>query len=331
VRRKNPTERNTLPKFVDPMQALLVTKLPEGDRWLYEVKLDGYRAIAIKNGDDIEIRSRNNNDLAKAYPAVCSAVKTIKARSVVLDGEIVAVDSTGRPSFQALQHRSARTDHQIAYYVFDLLHVDGTDTTQLPLHERRDMLAAVIKNSQVLLSAELEGSATKVAKAVGDLGLEGVIAKRRDSKYEAAQRSGTWQKLKLDRQQEFVVGGFRPSVRAVDALLVGYYEGRSLKFAGKVRAGMTPRIRAQLYDLLKPLKVESCPFIDLPNSKSSHWGTGVTAEEMNDMTWLRPKVVAQIRFVEWTLEGNLRHAAFVGLRGDKSSSKVRRETASSGI
>ena len=323
--RRKPTARNGVPKFVEPMQARLVTKLPEGDRWLYEVKLDGYRAIAIKNGSNVEIRSRNNKDLTKAYPAVCSAVRTVKTQSVVLDGEIVAVDSRGRPSFQALQHRSARTDHQIAYYVFDLLHVDGTDTTQLPLHERRAMLATVVKGSQVLLSAELEGSAAQVAKAVGDLGLEGVIAKRRDSKYEAAERNGSWQKLKLDRQQEFVVGGFRPNVRAVDALLVGYYEGRSLKFAGKVRAGMTPRIRAQLYDLLKPLEIEDCPFIDLPNSKSSHWGTGVTAEEMKEMTWLRPKVVVQIRFVEWTAEGNLRHSSYVGLRMDKPASRVHRE------
>ena len=323
--RRKPTERNSLPKFVDPMQAFLVSKLPEGDRWLYEVKLDGYRAIAIKNGDDIEIRSRNNKDLTKAYPAVCSAVRTVKTQSVVFDGELVAVDSSGRPSFQALQHRSARTDHQIVYYVFDLLHVDGMDTTQLPLYERREMLTAVVKGSQVLMSAELEGSATQVAKAVGDLGLEGVIAKRRDSKYEAAQRSGTWQKLKLDRQQEFVIGGFRPSVRVVDALLAGYYQGRSLKFAGKVRAGMTPRIRAQLYDLLKPLEIEDCPFIDLPNSKSSHWGTGVTAEEMKDMTWLRPKAVVQIRFVEWTAEGNLRHASYVGFRTDVAASRVRRE------
>lgn len=308
------------------MQALLVAKLPEGDRWLYEVKLDGYRAIAIKNGDEIEIRSRNNKDLTKSYPAVCSAVRSLRAQSIVLDGEIVAVDSTGRPSFQALQHRSARTDHQIAYYVFDLLHINGTDTTQLTLRERRAMLASAVNRCPVLLSGELEGSATEVATAVGNLGLEGVIAKRRESRYEPGQRSGAWQKLKLDRQQEFLVGGFRPNVRTVEALLVGYYEGRSLKFAGKVRAGMTPRIRAQLHDLLKPLKVDKCPFVDLPNSKSSHWGTGVTAEEMKDMTWLRPKVVVQIRFVEWTAEGNLRHSAFVGLRHDKSASKIRRES-----
>jgi bifunctional non-homologous end joining protein LigD len=119
---------------------------------------------------------------------------------------------------------------------------------------------------------------------------------------------------------------FRPIVRSVDALLVGYYEGRKLQFAGKVRAGMTPRIRAQLFDLLKPLQVQKCPYVDLPNSKSSHWGTGVTAEEMHEITWVRPRVVVQVRFVEWTAEGNLRHAAFVAARSDKATSTVIRES-----
>lgn len=307
------------------MQALLVTKLPEGERWLYEVKLDGYRAIAIKDGGDVTIRSRNNKDLTAAYPAVAAAVRALKNHSLVLDGEIVAVDSNGRPSFQALQHRSARTDHQIVYYAFDVLHVDGADMASLPLDDRRSMLPKIVRRSGVLLSSPLEGSVADVVCAVGALGLEGVIAKRRDSKYEAGDRSGAWVKLKLERQQDFVVGGFREGVRSVDALLVGYYSARALKFAGKVRAGITPRIRAQLFDLLKPLQIDRCPFVDLPNSKSSHWGTGVTAEEMKDMTWLRPKVVAQIRFVEWTVESNLRHAAFVGLREDKAAASVRRD------
>lgn len=314
------------PTFVAPMQARIVQKLPEGPRWLYEVKLDGYRAIAIKRGRHVEIRSRNNKDLSAAYPSVTAAVRQLAADNVVLDGEIVAVDSAGRPSFQALQHRSARTDHQVVYYAFDVLHSEGRNLISAPLDERRAVLPAIVKGSGVLMSMELPGSAADVITAVGALGLEGVIAKQRDSKYEAGERTGAWVKLKLDRQQEFVVGGFRPLVRAVDALLVGYYQGRKLHFAGKVRAGMTPRLRAQLFDRLQPLAVEACPFADLPNSKSSHWGTGVTAEEMREMTWVKPRTVVQIRFVEWTAEGNLRHSAFVGLRADKAPSKVMRET-----
>ena len=313
------------PTFVPPMQARIVQRLPEGPQWMYEVKLDGYRAIAIKNGPHVEIRSRNNKDLTAAYPAVAAAVKKLRVDQVVLDGEIVAVDADGRPSFQALQHRSVRTNHQIVYYAFDVLHTDGKSLTSASLDQRRAMLPRIVKGSGVLMSMELPGSAAEVITAVGALGLEGVIAKRRDSKYEGGERSGSWVKLKLDRQQEFVVGGFRPLVRGVDALLVGYYEGRKLHFAGKVRAGMTPRIRAQLFDLLNPLTVEKCPFVNLPNSKKSHWGTGVTAEEMREMTWVKPTTVVQIRFVEWTAEANLRHSAFVGLRTDKPAAEVIRE------
>jgi bifunctional non-homologous end joining protein LigD len=291
----------------------------------YETKLDGYRAIVIKNGDDVQIRSRNNKDLTSAYPTIAVAMKKINARTAVLDGEIVAVDSAGVPSFQALQHRSVRTGHHIVFYAFDVLHLDGDSHLTLPLDQRRKPLSRIIKGTGVLESIELPGSAADVIAAVSKLRLEGVIAKRRDSKYEPGLRSGAWAKLKLDRQQEFIVGGFRPNVRTVDALLVGYYEGRSLQFAGKVRAGMTKRIRAQLFDLLQPLKTERCPFVNLPHSKSSHWGTGVTAEEMHEMTWVRPKVVVQVRFVEWTAEANLRHSAFIGLRTDKQPSRVSRE------
>ena len=308
------------------MQAKLVTTLPEGDRWLYETKLDGYRAIAIKDGDQVAIRSRNDKDLTTAYPSVAAAIRKMPTRTAVVDGEIVAVDSSGVPSFQALQHRSARTDHHIAYYAFDLLHFDGISRLELPLETRREPLSRIVEGSGVLQSIELPGSASDVIAAVSRLGLEGIVAKRRDSKYEPGIRTGAWVKLKLDRQQEFVVGGFRPNVRTVDALLVGHYEGRTLQFAGKVKAGMTPRMRAQLFDLLQPLAITHCPFANLPNSRKSHWGTGVTAEEMHEMTWVRPKVVVQIRFVEWTTEANLRHASFLGVRTDKAASQVRRET-----
>src|SRR5688572_14410979 len=172
------------------MQARIVTKLPEGDRWLYEVKWDGYRAITVKTGDHVEIRSRNNKDLTAAYPTAASEVRKLKAQTAVIDGVIVAVDSSGRPSFQALQHRSARTDHQIVYYAFDVLHLDGEDRTRQPLERRRALLPRVLKASGVLCSLELPGTTAAVIKAVGDLGLEGVIAKRRDSKYEPGKSNG---------------------------------------------------------------------------------------------------------------------------------------------
>jgi ATP-dependent DNA ligase len=161
-------------------------------------------------------------------------------------------------------------------------------------------------------------------RAVRALGLEGVIAKRRDSTYEPGERSGAWQKLKLDLQQEFVIGGFRPDGAKVDALLVGYYEGRSLRFSAKVRAGFVPRLRRDLFAKLEPLETPQCPFGDLPTGKS-RWGGGVTAEEMHEMRWVKPQLVAQIRFVEWTADGHLRHAVFLDLRTDKEPRNVRRE------
>jgi bifunctional non-homologous end joining protein LigD len=308
------------------MTAAIVQKLPEGENWIYELKLDGYRALIIKDGDRVQIRSRNEKDLTAAYPGVAAAGRRIAARTAVVDGEIVAVDANGRPSFQALQHRSGNPDHIVTFYAFDLLHLDGRDLTSEPLAERRAHLPKVLGRSGVLLSQELPGTAAQVTEAVAALGLEGVIAKRRDSRYDAGQRSGAWVKLKLDKQQEFVVGGYRPGPHGVDALLVGYFDGTQLRFAGKVRAGFTPNVRREVFTALAPLHAERCPFVDLPNSKASHWGGGITAEQMQEMRWLKPKIVAQIRFVEWTAEGHLRHAAFLGLRSDKRAIAVHRET-----
>jgi bifunctional non-homologous end joining protein LigD len=291
---------------------------------MYEVKLDGYRALLMKHDGQVRLRSRNEKLLS--YPVVEAAGRRLKAERVVLDGEIVAVDEQGRPSFQALQHRGAHPQHAIVFYAFDVLHLDGTDLTRQPLEARRMHLPSVVGDSGVLISQELPGPAEHVIAAVRRLGLEGVIAKRKDSSYQAAQRSGAWVKLKLDKQQEFVIGGYRPGTHGVDALLVGYYEAKALRFAGKVRAGFTPHIRREVFGQLRPLHAPTCPFADLPNARTSLWGAGVTAEEMDEMQWLEPKLVAQIRFVEWTADDRLRHAAFLGVRGDKAARDVARET-----
>jgi len=326
VRRTSSPVRVT-PAFITPMAAQVVKRLPEGDDWIYELKFDGYRALIIKDEQRVELRSRKNKDLAGMYPELAAAGSRLNADQAVVDGEIVALDAQGSPSFQALQHRGSHPGHQIVFYAFDLLHLDGTDLTDQPLLRRRALLPRVLDGSGLLASEELPGSPAAIVEAVRGLGLEGVVAKRKDSPYEPGERSDAWQKLKLENQQEFAIGGYRPGSNGIDALLVGYYDETGLRFAGKVRAGFVPHLRREVFRALKPHHVDDCPFVDLPNSKSSRWGGGVTAGEMRDMQWVTPELVAQVRFVEWTAEGRLRHAAFLGLRSDKSAREVRRESA----
>lgn len=313
------------PTFIPPMIAKLTDKLPEGENWTYEVKWDGYRALLLKNGNRVRLISRKENDLTATYPMIEAAGRKVHADTALIDGEIVALDAKGKPSFQALQHRSAHPNHAIVFYAFDLLHLDGEDLTRLPLIERRRRLPSIVKGSGVLLSEPLPGTPRQLIDAVSGIGLEGIVAKRKNSRYESGERSGAWVKLKLDKQQEFVIGGYRPGPNGVDALLVGYHEGKTLRFAGKVRAGFTPHLRREVFEALKPFHIARCPFVDLPNSKASHWGGGVTAEQMAEMVWVKPKLIAQIRFVEWTNDGHLRHAAFLGLRNDKRAATIHRE------
>jgi bifunctional non-homologous end joining protein LigD len=319
----------TAPAFVSPMAAQSVSRLPEGPEWLYEVKWDGYRALLIKDGERVQIRSRNDKDLTRSYPGIQAAARKLGARTVVIDGEVVALGPDGRPSFQALQHRTDHAGHAIVYYAFDVLHLNGRYLTAEPLDERRAHLTDLLPGDQTVLreSQVLDGSAVDVAQAVRATGLEGVIAKRRDAAYEPGERSGTWVKLKLDQQQEFVVGGYRGNgADSFDSLLVAVYEGRRLLFAGKVRAGFTTHVRRELAKRLKPLIVKECPFVNLPDERRGRWGGGVTAEDMRELTWTKPGIVVQIRFVEWTAEGRLRHASFVGVREDKKAAEVQRET-----
>jgi bifunctional non-homologous end joining protein LigD len=265
------------------MAAQPVTALPEGEEWLYELKLDGYRALLRKDGDEVVVQSRNRKDLTRMYPSLAVAGRRLKVSQAILDGEIVAVDASGRPSFQALQHRSLHATHTIVFYAFDLLAFNGKDLTRQPLMKRRAQLAKIVPAdaADVRLLQPLPGTAAEIERAVRAMGLEGVIAKRRASVYSPGERSADWQKLKLERQQEFVIGGYRlASPSSIDALLVGYYEGKDLRFAAKVRAGLIPHLRRSLLETLKPLAVGTCPFSNLPDADTSRWGGGVTPEEM---------------------------------------------------
>jgi bifunctional non-homologous end joining protein LigD len=322
-----PSKPRLVPAFVTPMAAQAVKALPEGVEWLYEPKLDGYRALLVKDEAQIRVLSRNEKDLTSMYPGVAVAGRHLNAAQLVIDGEIVALAEDGRPSFQALQHRASHPKHRIVFYAFDVLYLNGRNLMDEPLVKRRAQLPEIIgPNPTIRLSRDLPGSATAIVEAVRAAGIEGVVAKRRNSAYRPGERSSDWVKLKLEHQQEFVIGGYRPQGSAgLDGLLVGYYAAKKLQFAGKVRAGFTPHIRRELVERLKPLVTATCPFANLPDASTGHWGGGITAQQMCEMQWARPELVAQIRFTEWTADNRLRHAGFLGLRLDKAASEVHRE------
>jgi bifunctional non-homologous end joining protein LigD len=306
------------------MAAALVDVLPTGDNWLYEAKFDGYRALALKDGTKVRLLSRRGNDLTAAYPAVRDSVAALDAQSAVIDGEIVAFDENGRPSFQQLHHRSAKPA-AIRFFAFDLLHLNGKDLQAQPLTARRAALQKLLMGFAVDFSDELTGSPEDIIHAIAAVGLEGVVAKRRDSRYEPGKRTGAWQKFKVKLRQEFVIGGYKPEHRNFQSIVVGYYENTKLRFAARVRAGFTAARRAALFELLRPLKTDECPFTDLPSERTGHWGEGVTEEDMKILKWVKPTLVAEIAFTEWTRDGNLRHSTFIGLRTDKDVRKVVRE------
>jgi bifunctional non-homologous end joining protein LigD len=216
--------------------------------------------------------------------------------------------------------------HQLIYYVFDLLFLNGQDMTRKPLSERRAALPRILDNTRVLFSAPLEGSLSSILKAVRKHNLEGVVAKRADSIYEAGRRSNAWQKLPLKPKQEFVIGGYRPEGNTLELILVGYYEKNKLLFAAKVRMGLNPGLRRKLLSVLKPLATSQCAFANLPSNHHGHWGEGITADEMKDYVWLNPEIVTEIKFTEWTTGSILRHPEFIGLRDDKTAHEVLRES-----
>jgi bifunctional non-homologous end joining protein LigD len=297
------------------MLAKLVRELPEGADWEYELKLDGYRLQAIKDGDKVRLYSRRGNDFTRKFDKIAMWVSEIKAASVILDGEAVVVDENGRPSFQMLQNRAKLPKGwSLVYYAFDLLHLDSKDHKDRPLRERRALLRKVLDKSSVRLSQSLPGTLQQIIQAVKQHGLEGVVAKRLDSRYQPDRRGDDWLKLPLKPSQCFVIGAYRLDGERLELLLVGYFKNSKLLFAAKVHQGLNPANRRTLLRILQPLATDKCHFANLPTAKSGQWGEGVTADEMGKYIWLRPELDAEIKFAEWTNSGFLRHAEFVSLR-----------------
>jgi bifunctional non-homologous end joining protein LigD len=308
-----------------PMLASAGETLPVGRAWTYEIKWDGYRALAVKDGSAVRLISRNEKNLTHDYPMVVGALRTIQEKAVVLDGEIVALDENGRPSFQALQHRSTE-GLVLTYVAFDVLTIGSRSLISEPLLVRRKQLASLLSGSGVMQSEPLPGTPETIERAIRDFGLEGVVAKRDDSTYRPGQRTDAWVKVKFSPRQEFVVGGYKSNGRSIDSVVVGYYDARRLLFAAQVRNGFTPHLKAELRQRLEPHEVMKCPFANLPNSEGrSRWGSGITAEDMAKFHWVKPREVVEVAFVEWTLDGVLRHPRFIGFRSDKRPKDVHRD------
>jgi DNA ligase D-like protein (predicted ligase) len=313
--------------FIEPMLALAAHQLPEGWQWQYELKLDGDRALAIKSGGRIQLRSRRNNDFSGRYPGVARALSGLPDETV-LDGEVVALDEQGRPSFNTLQNFGS-LKLPVFYYAFDVPILSGKDLRSEPLETRRKLLAekALAKLSEpIRYSPELDARLKDLIKSVREQKLEGLIAKRRDSVYESGRRSGAWLKMRINKGQELVVGGYVPGPHVFDSLLVGYYTGNRLIFMAKVRNGFTPALRHQVAKSFRGIGMDECPFDNLPEPKSARRGKALTAEFMRECCWLKPKLVAEIEFTDWTDTDHLRHSKFVGLREDKDAHDVKKES-----
>jgi bifunctional non-homologous end joining protein LigD len=236
-----------------------------GEQWSFEIKLDGYRCIAVKRGSEVTLFSRHKKVLNRRFPSVLEALASLEG-DFVLDGELVALDARGRPSFQLMQN-SLSQSLPIYCYTFDLLHRNGEFLVNLPLSRRRELLEDLLSASHdpLRLSPLLQAPSGEILKAVRKHGLEGVVGKRADSQYEPGERSGAWIKLRTNLEQEFVIGGYVPGARGFDALLVGVYEDKELVFVAKVKNGFVPRIR----DELTPMQTTQCPFKNPPEKRAS--------------------------------------------------------------
>lgn len=326
-------KRAGAPKFIVPMMARLLDNAPPG-KWSYEIKFDGFRALGYKDGDTTHLLSRNNNNLADKFPDVAEAITTLRADEAIVDGEIVALDKEGRSSFQLLQaYELGEERPPLCYYVFDVLAVNGKSVRDLPLEKRRKQLEAILpkKAGLIRFSSSLGSDAKALLKKAEALGLEGLIGKREGSVYEAGKRTGSWIKLKLVKEQEFVIGGYTNpggSRKHFGALLVGVHQKGKLVYAGKVGTGFTEAVLRDLSKRFKALAQDKCPFVDLPEKRRGRYSQGITPAEMKRCHWLKPSLVCQLRFTEWTSDNRLRHPAYMGLREDKEPKNVIREPIS---
>jgi bifunctional non-homologous end joining protein LigD len=310
--------KGPLPRVLRPQLATLVTDPPAGDGWLHEMKFDGYRILCRLQGGRATLVSRNGNDWTGHFPSLISAVEALPASEALIDGEVAVLLPNGTTSFQALQNALTRKDQgELVYFAFDLLHLDGYDLTRATLEDRKAALADLLKSAgpEVRYSAHVVGSGDQVFANACRLSLEGIVSKRRDAPYETGRGRG-WLKVKCLRRQEVVIGGFTEpsgSRTGIGALLVGVHEkGSGLVYVGKVGTGFTDKVLKDLRRRLEVLEQSACPFEVRPKAVGAPH-------------WVKPELVAEVAFTEWTSDGKMRHPSFQGLRSDKPARDVVRE------
>ena len=309
-----------MPEFVSPQLATLVDKPPPGDEWFHELKFDGYRLLCHLEGRQIRFWTRNRKDWTAKFASVGKAIKALPVKSAILDGEIVALDSAGRASFQRLQQSFHKgTAAGLIFHIFDLIYLEGFNLTRCPLRERKRLLAELLEpvGNEGLLrySDHIEGSGAQFFKEACKHGLEGIVSKLADSPYEST-RSKSWLKIKCIRRQEFVIAGYTLSDKGLpfSSLVLGFYDKGKLIYAGRAGTGYSNQMRVDLKKTLDKLIVDKRPFEQIPKDP-----------DLRRAVWTEPKLVGEVAFTEWTDEGVIRHPSFQGLREDKKAKDVIRE------
>ena len=287
---------------------------------MHELKFDGYRMLCHINGNKVHFWSRNGKDWTRKFPNLTVAVKALPAKSAIIDGEVVIFERDGRSSFQKLQNAIADSSSKFSFAAFDLVYLDGLDLTKVALKERKGLLESLFeslpRSSPLRYSDHLVGNGQLMLTHACKTGIEGIVSKLRSSHYDSA-RSRNWLKVKCSRRQEFVVAGYTDSSAGLPgfgALILGVYEGDRLVYAGRVGTGFTLKQRVDLRRKLDKFSRKDAPLITLPKDPG-----------LRGAHWIEPKLVAEVRFIEWTSDGTLRHPSFQGLREDKKPQEVRRE------
>lgn len=307
-----PGETRKLSHYIKPMLAKETNKPFSSEEWVYEIKWDGYRAIAEVNKKNVNLYSRNGNTFNASYPVVVEALKELNINAV-LDGEVVVIDENGRSNFQLLQYYGSFNEVRMEYRVFDLLSMNGKDTTGLTLLQRKELLKELLpKNEVVKYSDHIEEKGEDFFKAAQHKGLEGIMAKKADSFYYPGVRTNEWLKIKHHHTQEAIIAGFTEPTggrKLFGALVLGVWKDKKLKYIGHTGSGFDTKGLAAMYKLLKPRIIKNSPF-------------GEVVKTNRPATWVKPELVCEIKFTEWTKDGSLRHPIFLRLRNDKKASEV---------